>query len=83
MSCCGTINLKQYFNLNCVNYTVSVLFSLIILGVAIAGLCGAFRFGDNCFWTSMLTLIAGLYMKLPDIKKNEKIDHLTPSLRSE
>lgn len=71
MACCS-FDIKNYLNINCVNYTVSVIFSLILLGVAIAGLCGAFQFGNDCYWTSMLSLIAGLYMKLPSIKKEDK-----------
>lgn len=71
MSCCN-INLKQYLNVNCVNYTVSVIFSLILLGVAIAGLCGAFEYGSDCFYTSLLTLISGIFVKLPSIKKEDK-----------
>ncbi len=78
MDCCGGV---KYIRQGSINYTVSVLFSMILLGVSIAGLCGAFHFGDNCYWTSMLSLIAGLYMKLPSIKEDKKDDTLVEDIR--
>lgn len=68
--CCG--NFRKFFSYHCVDYAVKVLFSLIILGVAVAGMLGAFTDDYICYSASLITLVAGMWIKQPRLKWGSK-----------
>ena len=71
MSCC---DLRQYCSYSCVSYITAVSFALITLAIGVIGLCGLFKYGDPCFYGALITLVCGLFVRLPDLKKSKDIE---------
>lgn len=80
--CCDTMGCKMFKNFcagdeklcsrKCWQFAMSSVFSLIVLGVAVIGLCGWFAEYDGTFYTNMITFIIGVWIPSPKLKKDKE-----------